>query len=256
MGASNNKTRTKNNLGVLLRWHRYLGLTVALFVALLAISGLMLNHTEALGLDTRFVKNELVLSRYGIKTPQQITSYQVKNHWIHKLGHQLYFDTKRLPGDYRELVGAMQMADIIVVALENQLLLFTEEGDLIEAIGPAEGAPGTIAAIALAPDNGLYVKGGHGIYHTGEDLLEWRQLTSKATTWAQPTTPPEAMRLQLIEQWRGQSLTFERVVLDLHSGRFFGSWGVWIMDLAALVMLGLAATGCYMWWRSRPKPRR
>ncbi|MGS0729088.1 PepSY-associated TM helix domain-containing protein, partial [Shewanella sp. 0m-11] len=51
-------------------------------------------------------------------------------------------------------------------------------------------------------------------------------------------------------------LTWERVLLDMHSGRFFGSLGPWIMDLVALSLLIMAFTGCYIWLQQKPPRTR
>ena len=41
-----------------LLWHRRLGLAAAVLAMLLAVTGVLLNRTEALGLDRRFVDAE------------------------------------------------------------------------------------------------------------------------------------------------------------------------------------------------------
>lgn len=56
-----------------------------------------------------------------------------------------------------------------------------------------------------------------------------------------------------IEQGYAPPLSWDRVLLDLHTGRFFGDWGVYLMDAAAIVLLLLTFTGIYNWYRS---PRR
>jgi len=50
----------------LLIWHRYLGLASALFVIILSITGILLNHTESLRLDERPVAQRWLLNIYGI----------------------------------------------------------------------------------------------------------------------------------------------------------------------------------------------
>ena len=47
-------------------------------------------------------------------------------------------------------------------------------------------------------------------------------------------------------------LTFERVLLDLHSGRIFGRAGPLVMDAAAVLFIALALTGFWMWLRRPP----
>ena len=46
-------------------------------------------------------------------------------------------------------------------------------------------------------------------------------------------------------------ITLERVVIDIHSGRFFGLSGVVITDLAAIAILFLAFSGVYTWFKKR-----
>ena len=51
-----------------------------------------------------------------------------------------------------------------------------------------------------------------------------------------------------------ETLTLDRVILDLHTGRFFGTAGRIIMDLAAVAMLLLAFTGIRLWRLRSKKP--
>lgn len=52
-------------------------------------------------------------------------------------------------------------------------------------------------------------------------------------------------------------LTVDRVILDIHSGRFFGTLGPWVMDAMAVLFIILSVTGVYMWWhRSRELKRK
>jgi uncharacterized iron-regulated membrane protein len=46
-------------------------------------------------------------------------------------------------------------------------------------------------------------------------------------------------------------LSTERWLQDLHSGRFFGTFGVLTVDLASALLLILAGTGLVLWWRYR-----
>jgi len=40
-------------------------------------------------------------------------------------------------------------------------------------------------------------------------------------------------------------------LLDLHSGRVLGASGIYLMDLAAVAMLLLAASGAWLWFQRR-----
>lgn len=51
--------------------------------------------------------------------------------------------------------------------------------------------------------------------------------------------------------YAGEILTMDRIILDLHTGRFFGEAGVWVMDIAAIAFIILSITGIVMWMRRR-----
>ena len=52
-------------VGLLWRWHRRLGLLAALFVLVVAVTGIVLNHTSGLALDRRFVDWSWLNAVYG-----------------------------------------------------------------------------------------------------------------------------------------------------------------------------------------------
>ncbi len=46
--------------------------------------------------------------------------------------------------------------------------------------------------------------------------------------------------------------SYERLFLDLHSGRAFGGWGIWLVDLVGLGLMGLIVSGILA-WRAKQK---
>lgn len=234
-----------------LLWHRYMGITVTLFAAMLVITGWLINHTEALKLDSRHVQADLILDWYGIQAPSEVLSFAVDGHWISQLGDRLYIDDKPLSGHYTRLVGAVSFAGLLTIALEGQLLLLTEEGRMVERLGDAAGVPSGMQAIALGPDDTLLIQAAHGQYRTDSAFLAWQKSSIPTPDWVQPSPTPGQLRDQLVETYRGAILPWERVLLDLHSGRIFGWWGPWLIDLAGLLILALAITGSWIWWKYR-----
>ena len=88
----------------------------------------------------------------------------------------------------------------------------------------------------------------------GDDLLmNWTRtsVSTDAIDWASTRTLSPAEALPYRERFRGRMLTVERWLQDLHGGRFFGTPGVIVVDVASLLMLILAGTGIALWWRSR-----
>lgn len=232
-------------------WHRYFGLTLALLAIVLAVTGWMLNHTEWLDLDSRYVQSSWLLGWYGIEAPSDPVSFPVEGRWVTRLGERLYLDGEELPGRYGELTGAVALPQALLVAVEGQLLLLTPTGEIIESLGSAENVPADLQGIGVNPAGEPVLKTAYGYYAADRDLLAWRETEAENVAWASASEPPAALYGKLVERYVGTGLSWERLILDLHSGRLFGELGVWVADLASLLLLLLAATGIWMWFRQR-----
>jgi hypothetical protein len=236
-------------------WHRYLGLTTALFVVILSITGLALNHTEALQLDARHIQSEALLDWYGIHAPDTVISYRAGAHAISQLGNHVYRDLQLVQTAEGVLAGALEYAGLIVAGLDGSLLLFASSGELIEQLGPAAGVPAGIQAIGTDSDGKLVIKTARGNYRTDENFIEWTTATERGVAWAAALPPEQELARALRSAWRGSGLSLERVLLDLHSGRILGEAGVWLVDAAALLFLLLAGSGVWLWARRRASAR-
>ena len=51
-------------------------------------------------------------------------------------------------------------------------------------------------------------------------------------------------------------ISWEKLILDIHAGRFLGVMGVLFMDLVAVIFMLLAATGTFIWFKKRDNRRR
>ena len=76
------RRRRRFKLRSMYNWHRYVGVTAALFVVLLSITGLALNHTDELELDKRHIENTVILDLYNIRAPTGPPSFPAVGHWI------------------------------------------------------------------------------------------------------------------------------------------------------------------------------
>ena len=43
----------------------------------------------------------------------------------------------------------------------------------------------------------------------------------------------------------------QRVIQDIHSGRIFGRYAVWFLDVISLALVGLSISGFWLYWRLR-----
>lgn len=244
-----NAERRRNTSRRLARWHRVAGIIAAAFVLLLSVTGILLNHTSDLALDKRFVRAHWLLDWYGIGVPQAPISFAVGEHWVSQIGTRVYFNAREL-GDLGALVGAVELPQAIAVAAGGKVILLTPTGETVEVLGGEHGVPAGMRAVGASGES-LVIRGAHGTYVTDAELTRWHERPVKTVRWTVPQTAPNELQLRLIESYRGQGLSAERVVRDLHSGRVLGRYGYFVMDAAALGFLLLAATGLWLWTRRR-----
>ena len=236
-------------------WHRYIGLTSALFVILLTLTGLLLNHTEDLALDSRHVQSAILLDWYGVKAPEAMPTYTAGSSTITEVGTQIYWNTTPIPQASSPLLGIVEAHGQVIIGIEGQLILFAPNGELIERLDSAAGVPAGMQALGRNAAGDLVLKTPLGLYQTDRDILKWHETSDAAITWAVPAAPSPALRAALQQAYRGTGLSLERVLLDIHSGRILGSKGVYFVDAAALLFLLLASSGVLLWGKHHANAR-
>ena len=252
-------TRHKKH-GIKLRsmyqWHRYIGITIAVFIIMLAITGILLNHTEDFKLDEKYVQSEWLLNHYGISAPTNVKSFTAKKYWVSQWGNQLYLDSRVVAEIENDILGAVLYQDMVIIAQNDQLYIFTTSGELIERVAGSEGVPSGIEAIGITDKKELAVRAATGIFTTNQDFLFWNKTTNAISIWSDSTSLPHPIYKSILQQYRGKGLTLERVMLDLHSGRLLQQGGVYFIDLVAVLMIFLASSGFWLWAMRKIKRKK
>lgn len=236
-------------------WHRRIGLFALVLVIILAITGIMLNHTEELELDETYVANNQVLNWYGIQPEDEPVSYRAGGHIISSWNHQLFFDNHAIARLEQDIHGVMQGEEFLVVALDDAILLLSPEGELIERVSTGISFS-NIMRLGIKYRRPVIETADHLYYIADEHILDWDIMTNEGVQWITPYTLTEKERAALLQAYRGKGLKLERVILDLHSGRIFGEYGIYLMDAAALALLWLSLSGFWVWHSRRRKMRR
>ena len=245
------KNARKSLWGLLYKFHRYSGLCVAIFIVMMAVTGIALNHTDDLQLDKRFVQSPAILNWYGIKAPDEIIAFKLTRHWIAQLDHQLYFDHSLVSETTSRLVGAIETKAFIVVALANKLILFSWQGESIEQI-PRK----TIQAIGVGKNAQIFIKTDTETLVSNDELLTWHATGTEPLTWSTTSALPVEEQQLLRSRFRNNILSYERLILDIHSGIFFGQYGKYFIDLAGVLFIVVALSGCWIWLRHKLRSQR
>jgi hypothetical protein len=234
----------------ILAWHRWLGITSALFLLSLSITGLALNHTEFLKLDQVQIKNSFILDRYGMASGKSIQAYRInESDTLAHLDGQLFYNGAPLIAGSQPL-GIITGDPISVVATDTQLTYLTTKGELIETLSSSQLPYSTLTTIGTTIDGSPVLISADGNYVPDADWLEFDHYQAAYNVTPLETTPlSEEDTHTLLESFQGGGVSLYRVLLDLHSGRLFGWGGRTAMDLAAIAIIILITSGIGGWLR-------
>jgi len=235
-------------------WHRRIGLLVFMLVITLAITGIALNHTENFNLDKTRINNTWLLAWYGIEAQGEPVSFQVKKHIISAWQQQLFFDDIAITHLKQTIHGAIATEQFIVVALDNEIILLSYEGAIIERVS-TDISFSNIQRLGKKYDRPVIETNDPLYYMADEHILDWDVTTNDDIVWTKEYKINSDERERLLTAYRGNGLKLERVLLDLHSGRIFGRYGIYLMDAAAIALLWLSLSGLWVWSSRRRKMR-
>lgn len=237
-------------LRTLARWHRSLGLAAAVFVLMLIVTGVLINHAAGLSLEKRYAESTWLLNIYGIEPPPVNESFRANDRWVTRVDKHVYLDVNSVAFTEEPLIGVMQQDQTIVLATSHHLLLLDSEGKLLDKLGREHGAPTPFTRLGSSGGS-IAVQARDASYYVDLNNLHWAKQRPQSVRWSEPEALPAAMQAQIGDQARRHMLSWDRAIRDLHSGRVLGSWGVWLMDAIAFVFLLLTVSGVWLWWRAR-----
>jgi len=244
--------RKKRPTSATRRLHRSLGAVAAIFVFFMVLSGLAINHSNDLGLGQQPVSQTFLLDWYGLGKPEDIQSFAFGEDWLSFAGSQLYLNDKPV-ATISSGVGAVSNGDLLIAAGSDELLLLDPDGNLIERLPWGLTSTAPIESIGLYKNAMVILKSGGQLWLADADLLNWRQFDDIKVIphWSISESAPEALQQAITRNYRGEGLSLERLLLDLHSGRIFGSIGILVYDLLALTLGFLSISGLILWFRGR-----
>lgn len=237
------------------RWHRRIGVVAALLVLLLASTGIALSHANGLRLHERMFDVPWLLALYRMAPQSPPRALPSAAGWLIWIDRHLYLEGKTIAEQLDPPLGAAQNRDSIAVAAPEQMLLLTLNGELLERLDSSP-LPGPIEAIGNDALGRIALRSQGQVYHS-EDLLDWQPGSANPIRWASAAdAPPPASLNAALGAFRGNGVSALRVISDLHSGRFLGTIGPWLMDASAVALMVLAGSGLWMWWQQRARYRR
>jgi hypothetical protein len=218
---------------------------VVLFLVLLTGTGVLLNHSEDMGLAEKPVSGFIGSLIYDLDNDVDVEAWQVNGRWLYTMNHQLYLDDAQVGYCEGSVIGAIELDKLLMALCATELLIIDPDGQLVEKVSIGDGIPSGVAAVA-ASDDGLILQVDNQLRLFDLNRLEsspWPE-AAESIQWNNPQPLPDYLLDQL--QISVPEINMERLILDIHSGRVLGSWRQLGMDLLAILILVLAVGGIVM----------
>ncbi len=243
------------------QWHQRAGIAAFIFMGWLGASGFAINQSSSWGYDTVGVSWPWLTSLYGLHAEPPQTGLIADTHWLAVAGGQTLLDGKPLSMPLRNPLGVVAATDegkpTLFVATPQSLILLTPEGDRVdELMPPTLPLPnlqrvGSVKGVA----NSLAVQNSSASFQSEDGGENWKAVEPTQVVWSEAATlAPE--RRALLEPYSRPRVTLEHALVDAHSGKLFGRFGVYVINTVGFLALWLSISGIWMTWRTSRNRRR
>jgi hypothetical protein len=230
--------------------HKFTGIAVCVFLIHLSITGIFLNHTEELGLDEKYTASPMILALYNISMPSQEESFLVDNIFISRFGNQVFMNNQPIIKSESPITGATLSNQLLFIAFPNEMVLLTQEGELIERISSTAELPENIQKLGVSEDI-LYLKTPNQLWQSSDQAQAWELSDSNFNDWSNEVIMPDQQTKQIEMYFSGKGVSLEQFFLDLHNGNIIKGFGKWLLDIIAIFLLLLSISGIWIWLKKR-----
>jgi hypothetical protein len=230
------------------RWHARIGFVAVVFFLFLAVTGVALNHPAGLGLDTRYVHSAWLARWYGMAPESPSQAFRAGRHDLVAANGRWLLDGRISGEELPPPVGLAELSGMAVVASSASVYIYGKDGVLVDRLERSSlpGAP--VEAIGSGAKL-LVLRTGTGTFETG-DGLSWRPAPREAIAWSAPAELSAAERERYAESLQ-PGVSVQRILQDLHSGRFAGRYGPLVVDVLAIFLALLSLSGAWLFLKPR-----
>ena len=257
MSPYQKKQKEKKRKNLFRKWHRRLGFSAAILLLNLSITGILLNHSETLGLDKRYIDSSWIVNWYGIKAPSSATCFNLAKleKPVCQIDNQIYYNNQQLLNNGFPLIAVIELnQQVISLVTSHSISLFTHDLQLIESVTESQSLPVPITAVFNSGNNSqLLFKADNKTWEFNDETVSFTEtsISILIKTTGKPAQGAELERLQ--NQYLGKQLTQLKLIQDLHSGRILYLPGKLLTDLTGIVTILLIISGFVAWQKRTGK---
>ncbi len=236
-------------IGVLLhRWHRRMGAVAGLFVLWLAASGIVLNHSNALGLDRTEISAPWLIQIYGLHPVIPDRGFRSANHWMIGTDSRTVIDGQPLSAALPEPLGLVATNNLLFAANASCVTVLDAGGQLVDTLRASDLPLSNIRRMGQG-DGVVVIADSQDQRFASRDGLDWAPYSGRVI-WAASEALPADIRARAAS-YLGPQLPLERILLDAHSGRIVGHYGPLLVDAVGVLFILIALSGLWIYLRRR-----
>lgn len=241
--------------------HFALSYFAAIILGLMIITGVLLNHSDLFKLDKIKIQQPWLLQWYGYEMPTIIQAFPIENNWLTEINQpgeptpKLYWNQTPLnitTSTHDSLQEVINLSQFILLLQSQHLTLLTHNGEWIESIALPDtlkthpSLKQTKPQFITTPSQRILLLKNHQAWLLSDDLNALMLVNFPETTKPLLDTKADRLPSQQADALFAQydsPLSLEKIILELHSGYFFGKVGPFLLDVFALLLLVMIISG-------------
>ena len=231
---------------MLKKLHKIIGLSVCLIIIHLSITGIILMYPSTFKLQETYFKNRYISSLYDMYTVADVRALEAAEEDLGIIKSKAIVSDMVIETGINNILGALK-ADNLIFVLNNKKIILIQESDYGLEIIKDEKIPFTALSIGKDNDN-ILIKGTKDKFYIVNENLSFSLAKNNEIEFNETplVLPEEEIARYYLLQVQGPGVQALRLFADLHNGRFFGPFVMFIFALTSILVIFLSISGSYM----------
>ena len=231
---------------MLKKLHKIIGLSVCLIIIHLSITGIILMYPSTFKLQETYFKNRYISSLYDMYTVADVRALEAAEEDLGIIKSKAIVSDMVIETGINNILGALKANNLIFI-LNNKNIILIQESDYGLEIIKDEKIPFTALSIGKDNDN-ILIKGTEDKFYIVNENLSFSLAKNNEIEFNETplVLPEEEIARYYLLQVQGPGVQALRLFADLHNGRFFGPFVMFIFAITSILVIFLSISGSYM----------
>jgi len=197
-------------------------------------------------LQETYFKNRYISSLYDMYTVADVRALEAAEEDLGIIKSKAIVSDMVIETGINNILGALK-ADNLIFVLNNKKIILIQESDYGLEIIKDEKIPFTALSIGKDNDN-ILIKGTEDKFYIVNENLSFSLAKNNEIEFNETplVLPEEEIARYYLLQVQGPGVQALRLFADLHNGRFFGPFVMFIFVITSILVIFLSISGSYM----------